>query len=441
MTLSDMILRVLRLIGAALLVTGFAFGVLWWTGKPSKDLQGIWITNGYGLVVQITPFTIALHEITPVSCLPSQKLPAHIGLARRLAGYSFDVQGDDLTVGVADVIDDIRAYRVDALPDQCLHGKMAGPLETFDVFWRTFDTHYPNFELYGVDWDTRRAEALEALADNFDPKHLSDVMANSVRGLEDAHVNLMTPSGDFSPLAPAPWDKDQRTFWQVTDSYLVSERQFIETSGIRHGWLENRIAYIGMHHMETEPPLGQAMVDEAERVVAQLSQTYAEAKGVIVDLRTNSGGSDPVALTYAGLFSATDWPAGSKTTQILKGYMTGDTPFSGHGAPAPITAPVVVLTSSETVSAAEIYVMAVRELPQVTVMGENTTGSLSDLMVRSLPNKWHFTLPHQVYTSVHGEAFEGAGIPPDVPYAVDAEGFARGKDTMLEAALARLSDR
>ncbi|WP_417242558.1 S41 family peptidase [Celeribacter sp.] len=441
MTLSDMIVRVLRLIGAALVVTGLALGALWWSGKPPKDLQGIWITNGYGLVVQITPFTIALHEITPVSCLPSLSLPAHLGMARRLAGYSFDVQGDDLTIGVADVLDDVRAYRVDALPDQCLHGKMAGPLETFDVFWRTFDTHYPNFALFGVDWEARRTEALEALAGSFDPQHLSDVMARSVRGLEDAHVNLLTPSGDFSPLAPAPWDRDQRAFWQVTDSYLLAERQFIETSGVRHGWLAGEIAYIGLHHMETEPPLGQPMADEAVRVVAQLSEIYASAKGVIVDLRTNSGGSDPVALTYAGLFSATDWPAGSKRTQILKGYMTAPTPVTGRGSPAPIVAPVVVLTSSETASSAEIFVMAARELDQVTVMGENTTGSLSDVMVRTLPNKWQFTLSHQVYTSVRGENFEGAGIPPDLPYAVDATGFSQGKDTMLEAALAHLSNR
>ena len=439
MPLSLMIARVLRLLLAAGALSGLVLGALWWSGKPPKETQGIWITNGYGLVFDISPVSIAIHEITPVSCIPWQTMPAHMGMVRRLAGYTFTAQGDDLSIAVADAVGDMRAYRVDALPDQCVNGRQAGPLETFDIFWRTFETHYPNFARYGVDWDARRDEAMAALAGNFDPKHLSDVMTHAVRDLDDGDIHLMTPSGDVSPHSPAPWDKDQRALWQVTDSYLTSERQFIETSGIRHGWLDGEIAYLGVHHMESEPPLGQTMASQAARVVDQLGALYADAKGVIVDLRFNAGGSDTVALTYAGLFSATDWPAGSKQTQITRGYMSPATAFYGRGAQAALTAPVMVLTSSETSGAAETYVMAVGELAQVSIMGEPTNATPSNIMVRTLPNQWQFTLPHQTYALANGTPVTQTGIAPDISYPFDVEGFSNGKDTMLEAALTRLA--
>ena len=48
--------------------------------------------------------------------------------------------------------------------------------------------------------------------------------------------------------------------------------------------------------------------------------------------------------------------------------------------------PVTLLTSDVTVSAAEIFTMAMRALPTVTHRGDTTFGALSDILAKPLPN-------------------------------------------------------
>jgi C-terminal processing protease CtpA/Prc len=111
------------------------------------------------------------------------------------------------------------------------------------------------------------------------------------------------------------------------------------------------------------------------------------------------------------------------------------------GSATALEIPAVVLTSSYTVSAAEIGLLALKELPNVTIIGENTAGALSDMMERQLPNGWEFSLPHQVYEAVDGTHFEGPGIPPDIAIPMNIEAFDQGRDRILEAATTYLNSK
>ena len=439
MPLSRVLAITLRLIAVSIGLAAVVLAALWYPSRPPKEMRGIWQSEGYGLVFDISPFRIRIHEISPVSCLPWQSFPAHLGLARTLAGYDMSVVDGKLRVEISDIINDVTALKRDELPSQCLQGRPAGPRETYDVFWQTLATYYPFFDLHGVDWDARRATALADIGESYDPAVLVGALKESLSGIEDRHVNLITPEGDYTPKVAAAWDKDARDFWQVSDSYLVSARQIVETGGIRHGWLDGDIAYMAFHHMETEPSLADQQVDEAQRIVAGLAAVYANAKGVIIDNRFNNGGSDAVALIYAGLFSGEDWSAGTKVTQIAPGQFTPPVDVIARASPSPLSVPVVVMNSRETVSAGEVFALALRELAQVRLIGENTNGSLSDMMVRDLPNGWQFTLSHQVYRDPKGDIFEGTGIPPHETYTFDVAGFSEGRDTLLERALAMVS--
>jgi carboxyl-terminal processing protease len=73
------------------------------------------------------------------------------------------------------------------------------------------------------------------------------------------------------------------------------------------------------------------------------------------------------------------------------------------------------------VSAAEIFTMAMRALPNVTHVGQTTRGSLSDQLTKRLPNGWRLTLSNEVYLDATGAAWEGIGIPPEVPIQVFPE--------------------
>ena len=96
--------------------------------------------------------------------------------------------------------------------------------------------------------------------------------------------------------------------------------------------------------------------------------------------------------------------------------------------------PVTVLNSAFTASAAEIFTMAMQEFPQVTVMGEATSGAHSDILERALPNGWSMGLSHQRYYAADGQNYESIGLPPDLQRPFDREGFAKGVDTLLTEA-------
>ena len=77
-----------------------------------------------------------------------------------------------------------------------------------------------------------------------------------------------------------------------------------------------------------------------------------------------------------------------------------------------------VLTSELTVSAAEVFAIAMRALPNVTHVGEATRGALSDALYKPLPNGWWISLSNEVYLDADGMAWEGRGIRPEVEIEV-----------------------
>ena len=100
---------------------------------------------------------------------------------------------------------------------------------------------------------------------------------------------------------------------------------------------------------------------------------------------------------------------------------------------------VVLLTSTGTTSGAEVFTLAMRALPQVTLIGEPTQGAISDKLQKQLTNGFEVGLSNEYYLSPEGDWFESAGIP----VAVEVPQFdpalrEQGVDAGLEAAAAFL---
>ena len=74
---------------------------------------------------------------------------------------------------------------------------------------------------------------------------------------------------------------------------------------------------------------------------------------------------------------------------------------------------VVVLTDRGTASAAESFVMMLRGLPNVLVVGDTTSGTASRPLPRRLPNGWWLRVPASVELTPDGAlVVEGRGLPP-----------------------------
>lgn len=404
---------------------------------PSADRRGVWETEGYGLLLDVGWFTADLYETAGDHCVKAETLPAHPLLMRYATGVSVVPAANRTLLDVDGTLDDISVTRLPALPSACLNSAAPDAATQFDLFWESFDTHYPFFALHDVDWDARRSLRPAVDADN---AALAEALTAALAGFNDDHVTLNLPSGEVTTAYLPDWADQIDEFWAVTDG-LVDKIDKDYSTGLGHGWLPGNIGYIRIGWMGPEKQPWQSYPEASAKAFAPLVEMFRDAKGLIVDIRWNSGGYDEVGYAYAGFFTDAPVPVGDKRTQIAQGSFTDPTPLIIAPQPGALDLPVVLLTSPVTVSAGETFAMAMAEMPNVTLMGKPTSGAISDMIERHLPNGWTFTLPHQIYTDAAGGEPEGTGILPDIAHPVDAEAFSQGRDTALEAARALLSSQ
>src|SRR5690606_37881587 len=92
------------------------------------------------------------------------------------------------------------------------------------------------------------------------------------------------------------------------------------------------------------------------------------------------------------------------------------------------TKPVAVLTNRFDFSATEHFVMATKDLSNVTTIGDTTGGAFSPIVQRSLPNGIQYTIVSSITTDKHHNVFEKIGLAPEIYKALTSTDFLAGKD-------------
>ena len=416
------------------------FGISWAIYAPRSDIRGTWVTDGYGYHVDIGRTFIDLYEVTAISCHRSQRIPAHQWLVAALEDVQFSRQGEQLRISAGGTLDPILADRTTGLPAYCPQAPdMPGTArDNFDVLWQAMQERYAFFDLHGVDWQARRDQFRPAEDATLSDEALLDLFKSTLDGLDDGHLYVKTNDGTlYSPSIRPDWHGDRH---MVRDNTLAqfSELTAVSDTGLLYGWAAPDIGYVYMTHMAADGGFGVKAADVAQDGFAEIATVFAEAKGIILDLRYNPGGSDDIALAYAGYFTDRAVPGFTKSTRTDTGYTAPFEVMLEPAGTAYLDQPVVLLTTGFTASAAEIFTMLMRTLPQVTVIGTPTTGAFSDVGNFTLPNGWELGLSHQRYLDAEGTQFEKTGIAPDIVVAADVEAARGGTDTILDAALAHL---
>ena len=173
-----------------------------------------------------------------------------------------------------------------------------------------------------------------------------------------------------------------------------------------------------------------------------------DTQAMILDIRINGGGYDGVGLEIARYFTSTSFDAFTKKAVTTNGSFTPEASIVIDPIPDEslqyLSKPVILITSGTTASAAEIFTMTMAELPQVTLLGDNTSGELSDMLVKILPNLWTFTLSNEVYLTPGGDLYEMVGIPPEIrpkTLFMPLQEREEGRDSWMELALESAMER
>lgn len=318
----------------------------------------------------------------------------------------------------------------------------------FQALWADFDSRYAVFaeRLDDGRWSELLDEGCASVDAHTTDDALFDAMLDLVRNLDDGHVNLI--AADLGRAEDA-WVSAYPHYRELYGLELGVERHYLDAplSWDAEDWFAwGRRGDIGYVSITSFDGLSRSGSEGADREAAAAAMEavlddLGDTSGMIVDVRANEGGWDAVSLEVA------TWFAGSRTLAWTKQRRDGPahddfTPwmevFVEEGGSEAYTGPVVLLTSGGTFSAAETFAMAMRVRDDVTLLGEPTSGHLSDLYDGKLENGWRYTLSGERYQAADGAIYEGIGIPVDVHVDLHVDDLADGRDAMMDAALERL---
>ncbi|GAA3129651.1 peptidase [Streptosporangium carneum] len=427
-------------------------------------LDGVWKSDGYGMVLAIEDGRLRLYQTTSISCLPAGTMKRR-GPARG-GTVAFGGSGLPTLTLRADGRDRARArytgaltplglLRLRALPEQCSKPTPKDPVTTFDVFWTTFAENYLDFGAKGVDWRAVRDRYRPRVNANTSDERLFEILTAMIKPLGDAHTGVSWDDEHFyfggrpGTRAHEPLAELRARVDKAVARNLGAPLRTWANGEVGYADLPDGLGYLRVTGMAgyTKGAGGlaadRAELDRALDAVFTASRVR-DLRGLIVDVRYNTGGYDDLGLRIASRLTGRPYTA---YTKRARNHPADPARFTRPGtitvkpARAPIyTGPVAVLTGDLTVSAGETFVMGLMERgPEPLRIGVETQGAFSDILSRTLPNGWQFGLSNEDYRTRAGRTFEGAGIPPHVrtPVFTDEE-LDSGRDSALDEARARL---
>ncbi|MFD2568276.1 S41 family peptidase [Pseudotenacibaculum haliotis] len=232
-------------------------------------------------------------------------------------------------------------------------------------------------------------------------------------------------------------------------------------------WLENKTAYVALHSF------GEAKIDSLFK--SKLPE-IKKAKGLIIDLRENLGGSSEygysilgnlihddelivaksLILDYNPLYEyfgvnyniqAKDTAQGSPQNRMMlsRAYLTAkdsyfyEIPFSTYPNRIEksdrVVIPIAVLTGPFTASSSEDFLVAADNQKHIVKIGEATAGTTGMPMSFELPGGGWARICFKKEVYVDGREFVGYGIQPDIKVSKTLKDFIEKKDPAIEKAL------
>ena len=300
----------------------------------------------------------------------------------------------------------------------------------FDALWQTLDERYCFFDLkaaeYGLDWNEVYARYLPEVAQQKNLWDYFNLLEDVVCELRDGHVNIISSLGT---ARYGEWFDNYPANYADTleRKYLGRTTDYVTIGGMKYRVLADSIAYVRCPSFDVVFGSGNLHV---------MMLTLAPCKGMILDIRSNGGGLLTQAEKLASVFVNDKTIGGYMTHKTGKGHndfakpqAIEIEPFEGQRW----TKPLVVLTNRRTYSAANAFVMFVKGLPGVTIVGDKTGGGSGMPLTSELPCGW--TLRFSACPMYDRQmTLTEEGIAPDVKVDITSEDYRRDVDTIIETA-------
>lgn len=431
----------------------------------AQSLEGLWISDGYGMLLEFSGDDLNAFEITSVSCIQSWTA-RRASIAGGGQGNVFDGKNKrvrflkDTSSGKVHMhsdgtVSDVIIRRTATRPKPCKKPAVNTPMSNYMIFWNTFYENYPFFTLHQLDWRVVDRRFRSQVTVSTKPKELFQIFQQMIEPLRDAHTGLVAwdihEEFDGWRLAPNHLDENQ---WKeasdiIASKYLKRGLLSFCKGHLQFGVLKDAIGYLRItaFYDYADTPSYDDRLKLLEEALDSIFKGASRWKALVIDVRQNKGGDDALGLAVASRLTKSRYLAYKK---VARKNMSGRLRFtpSQEVWVAPSSRPgfygrVLLLSGPDMVSAGETFAMALMgRKPRAVRIGLNTQGVFSDVLVRTLPNGWHFHLPNEVYYTKDGKSFDGAGIPPDIEVSFfSREDIRNGRDSALDEALKLLTEQ
>ncbi len=301
------------------------------------------------------------------------------------------------------------------------------PLHCFDLLWENINQKYAFFDYKHVNWDSVRRVYRPRVSDSISQDSLFTVLSEALYQLKDGHVNI---NASYDRSRNWSWKDDYPDNFNeafVHRQYL--KRNFRITGPLLNQIVGDSVGYI--RYASFGSPISEGDLD-------YVMDRFKNMKGIIIDVRDNGGGAIDNVFRLMSRFVERPKLVGYAYVKRGKGHNDFASPLQMIAQPAVkkiiFTKQVAVLINRGCFSATTHFAGFMSELPNVTLVGDQTGGGGGLPVSSDLPNGWQYRFSATYETLVNGFNIEN-GVPPTIRASTGPADELQGKDVVIEKAL------
>ncbi len=298
-----------------------------------------------------------------------------------------------------------------------------------DRLFAVVQDHYSYRERIGIDWQEIGLKHREALLAAEDGPALALRVTEALATAQDPHVSVRWNDCAIPTfLRPVTANYDQRGV----------QKEFPKLRRIGRIGMSSRSAdgigylYVGSFARELR--------EDFDLVLEEL-RSLLDCKGLVLDVRTNSGGDETLAKRLAAFFVQGEKVYAAHRVRDPKaesGFRDReDRSIRGNPEPDQFQRPVTVLMGPLNMSSCEAFLLMMKQAPLAVLIGSDSYGSSGNPQPHTLLPGLVAMLPSWQALRPDGSMFEGEGIVPHIHVAATPQQLAE-EDPILREAMLRL---
>jgi len=307
--------------------------------------------------------------------------------------------------------------------------------KVYKEIWIDFKNNYPAFQENNINWDSIYNVYYPKLSVDISDKEFFNILNSTILALKDAHSDIISSqygSTDYYNVFIKQKPANYISWVTIGTKYI--DVQFNNNQNIAYGKIKNQD--IGYYFVAS---FFDDKVDYS--VFKQFINKYKDSKGIIIDLRQNSGGNSNNGKIIASYLTSEtvvfQYERFSNGKSGLGDFITctlspeGDANFKNK---------IILLTNRRTFSAAENVALMLRSLPNVIHIGDTTFGGVaSNVVNKTLSNGWSYRMPSSIEYDNKKISIKG-GIAPNAYVGISKSDSISGNDKIIEKAVELINE-